>query len=115
MTKWEIKLRQFDVLVVGSGHAGAQAAIVLRQVGFAGTLAIIGEEPELPYARPPLSKDYLAGDKAFERILIRPERFWAERGITLIQGERVVLREHMDWRALAIASREDGDVCRRTG
>ena len=64
----------YDVLIVGGGHAGAQAAIALRQAGHAGTLAIVNAEPELPYERPPLSKDYLAGDKPFERLLIRPPR-----------------------------------------
>ena len=80
----------YDVLIVGGGHAGAQAAIALRQGGFAGTVAILGDEPEPPYERPPLSKDYFAGDKAFERILIRPPAFWPERNIDLLLGRRVV-------------------------
>ena len=62
----------YDIVIVGTGHAGAQAAIALRQEGFDGTIAMIGEEAYLPYERPPLSKEYLAGDKPFERILIRP-------------------------------------------
>jgi 3-phenylpropionate/trans-cinnamate dioxygenase ferredoxin reductase subunit len=79
-----------DVLIVGSGHGGAQAAIALRQQGFAGTIAIAGAEPDPPYERPPLSKDYLAGEKAFERMLIRPLAFWAERGVELLPGRTVV-------------------------
>ena len=79
-----------DVLIVGGGHGGAQAAIALRQRKFAGTIAIVGEEPELPYERPPLSKDYLSGDKPFERILIRPAAFWSERDVTMRLGRRVV-------------------------
>ncbi|WP_375394274.1 NAD(P)/FAD-dependent oxidoreductase [uncultured Sphingomonas sp.] len=79
----------YDVLIVGAGHGGAQAAMALRQHKFAGTVAMIGEEPELPYERPPLSKDYLAGDKSFERILIRPPAFWPDRAITVLTGERV--------------------------
>ena len=82
-------MSNFNVLIVGGGHGGAQAAIALRQNGFAGTLAIVGEEPELPYERPPLSKDYLAGDKAFERILIRPTAFWEERQVSMLLGQRV--------------------------
>lgn len=78
-----------DVLIVGAGHGGAQAAIALRQAGFAGTVTMIGDEPELPYERPPLSKDYLSGEKTFERILIRPAAFWAERSVTMRLGERV--------------------------
>ncbi len=69
-------MTHYDVLIVGAGHGGAQAAIALRQNKFAGSIAMIGDEPELPYERPPLSKEYLAGDKAFERILIRPAAFW---------------------------------------
>jgi 3-phenylpropionate/trans-cinnamate dioxygenase ferredoxin reductase component len=84
---------RFDVLIVGGGQAGAQAAISLRQGGFAGTIALVGDEPEPPYERPPLSKDYLAGDKPFERMLLRPEAFWAERNVALRLGARVV---HID-------------------
>ena len=81
--------QRFDILIVGAGHGGAQAAIALRQRGFAGTLAIVGEEPDPPYERPPLSKDYLAGDKPFERIMIRPAAFWAEREVAMLTGMRV--------------------------
>ncbi|HEX8625486.1 MAG TPA: FAD/NAD(P)-binding oxidoreductase [Allosphingosinicella sp.] len=79
-----------DVVIVGAGHSGAQAAIQLRQLGFAGSIALIGAEPEPPYERPPLSKEYLAGEKEFERMLTRPESFWAERGIELFLGTSVV-------------------------
>ena len=82
--------RSFDVVIVGAGHGGAQAAIALRQHGFAGSIAMVGDEPELPYERPPLSKDYLAGDKEFARILIRPAAFWDERKVTMLLGQRVV-------------------------
>ena len=80
----------FDVVIVGAGHGGAQAAIALRQNGFAGSIAIVGDEPELPYERPPLSKDYLAGEKTFERMLIRPAAFWEERRIEMLLGRRVM-------------------------
>lgn len=80
---------QFDVLIVGAGHGGAQAAITLRQLGFGGSIALIGEESELPYERPPLSKEYLSGEKPFERLLIRPAPFWAERRVILRLGRRV--------------------------
>ncbi|MBM3594932.1 MAG: hypothetical protein FJX31_03870 [Alphaproteobacteria bacterium] len=75
-----------DVLIVGGGHAGAQAAIALRQAGFVGSITIAGGEPDLPYERPPLSKDYFSGEKTFERIRIRPPEFWAERNITMALG-----------------------------
>jgi len=80
----------YDVLIVGAGHAGAQAAIALRQRKFDGTIALLGDEPELPYERPPLSKEYLAGDKPFERIMIRPAAFWGERDIAVLPGRKVV-------------------------
>ncbi|MEQ1547725.1 MAG: FAD-dependent oxidoreductase [Chakrabartia sp.] len=81
---------RYDILIVGAGHGGAQAAIMLRQQKFEGTIAIIGDEPEIPYERPPLSKDYFAGEKEFERILIRPAKFWDERDVAMLTGQRVV-------------------------
>lgn len=80
----------WDVLIVGSGHAGAQAAIMLRQLGFDGSIALLGEESDLPYERPPLSKDYLAGEKSRESLALRPAAFWPERAIDLIPGESIV-------------------------
>ena len=80
---------QYDVLIVGGGHGGAQAALSLVQGGFTGSIAILGAEREPPYDRPPLSKEYLAGEKPFERMLLRPEALWAERGITLLLGRTV--------------------------
>jgi 3-phenylpropionate/trans-cinnamate dioxygenase ferredoxin reductase component len=80
----------FDVLIVGAGHAGAQTAITLRSLGFEGTVGIVGDEPELPYERPPLSKEYLSGDKPFDRIQLRPASYWTEKNLVLIQGHRVI-------------------------
>ncbi|MDX3908978.1 MAG: FAD-dependent oxidoreductase [Sphingobium sp.] len=82
-------MSEYDVLIVGAGHAGAQAAIQLRQMGFEGSVAMLGDEKEPPYERPPLSKEYLAGDKSFDRILIRPHAFWSERKVDLLLGRRV--------------------------
>lgn len=79
----------YDVLIVGGGHAGAQAAIMLRQLKYEGSIGVIGAETHLPYERPPLSKDYFSGEKSFERIMIRPEAFWAERNIHFHLGEAV--------------------------
>ncbi|HET9428747.1 MAG TPA: FAD-dependent oxidoreductase [Allosphingosinicella sp.] len=81
---------RFDVLIVGSGHGGAQAAIALRQRGHEGSIAILTEETELPYERPPLSKDYLAGEKPFERLLFRPADFWTERKVEMLTGRRII-------------------------
>ncbi len=79
----------YDVVIVGAGHGGAQAAIALRQAKFEGSIAVIGDEPELPYERPPLSKEYFSGEKAFERIMIRPAAFWEERKVEMLLGRRV--------------------------
>lgn len=83
-------MKRFDVVIVGAGHGGAQCAIALRQQGFTGSIALIGREADLPYERPPLSKDYLSGDKPFSRLLIRPDAFWAERQIDLLLGCEVI-------------------------
>ena len=82
-------MERFDVLIVGSGHSGAQAAIALRQNGFSGSTGMVGEEPYLPYERPPLSKEYFSGEKGFERILIRPAAFWNDRAIALLPSCRI--------------------------
>jgi 3-phenylpropionate/trans-cinnamate dioxygenase ferredoxin reductase subunit len=84
-------MRRSDVLIVGGGHGGAGAALALRQHGFAGDVAIVSDEESPPYERPPLSKEYLAGEKSFERILIRPAAYWSERRIELLLGRRVVV------------------------
>ena len=82
-------MSEAEVIIVGTGHGGSQAAIALRQLGFAGAILMIGRDKELPYERPPLTKDYLAGEKPFERMLVRPEAFWVERGIALRLGVNV--------------------------
>jgi 3-phenylpropionate/trans-cinnamate dioxygenase ferredoxin reductase component len=82
-------MTQADVVIVGAGHGGAQCAIALRQNGFTGTVAMIGREPEPPYERPPLSKEYFAREKTFDRLYIRPPQFWEEKGIELILGTEV--------------------------
>ncbi len=79
-----------DVVIVGAGHAGAQCAIALRQHGFAGSIAMIGRENEPPYERPPLSKEYFAREKTFDRLYIRPPHFWGEKAIELVLGTSVM-------------------------
>nr|WP_279587914.1 FAD-dependent oxidoreductase [Sphingomonas vulcanisoli] len=76
-------------MIVGGGHGGAQAAMALRQQKFEGTIGMIGDESELPYDRPPLSKEYLSGDKPWERIVFRTAEAWAERRIDMMLGQTV--------------------------
>jgi 3-phenylpropionate/trans-cinnamate dioxygenase ferredoxin reductase subunit len=97
---------RFDVIIVGGGHGGAHAAIALRQYGFAGSIAIVSREDDPPYERPPLSKEFLAGEKSFERMLIRPPTFWEERAIALRLGRSVTALEPEDRRIVL----EDGET-----
>jgi len=82
-------MNKADVVIVGAGHGGAQAAVALRTSGFEGSIMMIGREPEMPYERPPLSKEYLARDKEFERLYIRPAQFWEDKQVTLSLGKEV--------------------------
>ncbi|NHK26478.1 FAD-dependent oxidoreductase [Parvularcula flava] len=82
-------MTSYDTLIVGAGHGGTQLAVNLHKLKYDGTIGVIGAEPHLPYHRPPLSKDYLSGEKDFERILLRPESFWEAEGLTLMRGRRV--------------------------
>lgn len=84
------QMEHADVIIVGAGHGGAQAGIALRQNGFEGRVLVIGREPEIPYERPPLSKEYLAREKTFERICIRPEKFWVDKAIEMRLSSEVV-------------------------
>jgi 3-phenylpropionate/trans-cinnamate dioxygenase ferredoxin reductase subunit len=77
------------MVIIGAGHAAGQAAASLRQEGHEGEIIIIGDEPHIPYQRPPLSKQYLSGEQGIERVYLRPEKFYADKSITLRIGERV--------------------------
>ena len=101
-------MTSFDTLIVGAGHGGAQAAIMLRQLKYAGSIGLLGDEPELPYERPPLSKEYLAGEKEFERLLIRPPVFWNERRIRHIPNVRIVAVDPEAHRATAASGETFG-------
>jgi 3-phenylpropionate/trans-cinnamate dioxygenase ferredoxin reductase component len=79
-----------DVVIVGAGQGGAHTAMFLRQQKFAGSVLVIGAEAFLPYERPALSKEYLAGDKTFDALLLRAASYWEERKVEIRLGERVV-------------------------
>jgi len=78
------------IVIVGGGQAGAQAVDNLRREGFTGRLVLIGDEPELPYQRPPLSKKYLSGELALDRLPFRHRSFYDEHRIELKLGARAV-------------------------
>lgn len=82
-------MEKADIVIVGAGHGGAQAAIALRQRGFEGSILMIGRDSEPPYERPPLSKEYLAREKEFQRIYIRPPQFWVDKDVALRLGASV--------------------------
>jgi len=84
-------MTQADVVIVGAGHGGAQVALALRTNGFEGSILMIGRESEPPYERPPLSKEYLARDKEFDRLYIRPPQFWVDKNVTLQLGTEVTV------------------------
>ncbi|WP_213231130.1 NAD(P)/FAD-dependent oxidoreductase [Caballeronia sp. NK8] len=77
-------------IIVGASHAAAQLAPSLRQEGWQGRIVVIGDEPHLPYHRPPLSKAYLLGEKDSNDLLIRAADAYAKFGIEFRLGERVV-------------------------
>ena len=81
--------RAAEVVIVGTGHAGAAAAVALRQGGYAGSITMVGEEPEIPYERPPLSKEYFSGEKTFERLALRPAKYWQDQRVEMLLGRRV--------------------------
>ncbi len=78
------------VAIVGAGQAGFQTASSLRQEGFAGRILLIGDEPVLPYQRPPLSKSYLAGESGLDELWLRPENFYEKQRIDYLPGETVI-------------------------
>lgn len=83
-------MSDYDVLVVGSGHGGVAVASTLRQLDFGGSVAIVTTDSDDPYERPPLSKEYLTGDKDFRSIHARGPDFWNEKAIDLLLGETVI-------------------------
>lgn len=89
MTERTREADRADVVIVGAGQGGAHAAMGLRSQKFEGSILVIGEDPNLPYERPALSKEYLAGEKAFEKLLLRPAAAWEERKIEYRLGTRV--------------------------
>lgn len=72
-----------SMVIVGASLSGAMAAETLRSEGFEGSVVMIGQEPELPYERPPLSKGYLLGTEEIESAFVHPESWYTENSIDL--------------------------------
>jgi 3-phenylpropionate/trans-cinnamate dioxygenase ferredoxin reductase subunit len=79
-----------EVVIIGGGLAGANAAFALRDLGFQGSVTIVADEAELPYERPPLSKEYLRGEKQVADVHVKPADDYARKRIKLVSAKRAV-------------------------
>ena len=77
------------VVVIGAGHAGGNVVSFLRQYGFEGSITLIGDEAELPYHRPPLSKGWLKGEVSPEQLLLKPQSYYQQQEINCLLGVAV--------------------------
>lgn len=94
------------ILILGAGQAGFQAASSLRAAGHTGSIALVGDEPHLPYSRPPLSKAYLTGKTDAKSLALRPESFYQDNNIDLYLGRRALAVD----RARRQVSLDDGQT-----
>ena len=83
-------MERTDVLLVGGGVASVRCARALRRHGFTGSILLVGDEPDLPYNRPPLSKELLRGDLPDELVMAEPATWYARRSVELRTGATVV-------------------------
>lgn len=93
------------VVVAGAGQGGFTVAASLRTGGYAGPVVLVGDEPGLPYQRPPLSKAYLKGDVGLDLVALRPEAFYAKQRVELVTGDRVEGIDRAAGRALLASGR----------
>lgn len=93
------------IVIIGAGQGGFQAAASLRQEGFEGEIALIGEEPGLPYQRPPLSKAYMA-DGDSQRLLLKPASFYERSSITIHDRTRAA---RIDRRRAVVATADGAE------
>lgn len=82
--------RKVDFLLVGGGMASAHCAAELRRRGAEGSIMLAGREPEPPYERPPISKEYLRGDAGREEAHVNPLSWYEENGVELLTGRNVI-------------------------
>src|ERR1700756_5485789 len=79
-----------SVVIGGAGLGGFQVGASLREMGYAGRIVIVGDEPYRPYHRPPLSKAYIIGTANDDKLAMRPETFYADKKIELLMGRQVL-------------------------
>lgn len=94
------------IVVIGAGQAGLQLVSSLREARYQGRLVLVGDEPHLPYQRPPLSKSYLLGDTTAAQLMLRPAAFFAQHAIELTRAKRASAID----RARHMVSFEDDSV-----
>ncbi len=97
--------RHVDVLLIGGGAASASCAETLRERGFAGSILLVGREPDPPYERPPGSKDYLAGTSAKEDAFLHPADWYAAHDIEL-RVRTSVMKLDTEAREAALSTKE---------
>jgi 3-phenylpropionate/trans-cinnamate dioxygenase ferredoxin reductase subunit len=92
-----------SVVIVGAGQGGFQAAAALRTEGYSGAITLLGDEPHLPYQRPPLSKGFLLGKQDLESATLRPSKYYQDQRIDFLAGERAA-RIDRESRQIVLAS-----------
>lgn len=82
--------REVDFLLIGGGMASAHCAAELRRRGAEGSILLVGREPEPPYERPPISKEYMRGEAGREDAYVNPPSWYEENGVELLTGRNVL-------------------------
>lgn len=95
------------IVIAGAGHGAGQVVATLKQQMFAGRIVLIGDEPHLPYQRPPLSKKFLAGELAAERLHFKPASFYEDPRIDVQLSTRIV---RIDRTAHAVQTADGKDI-----
>jgi 3-phenylpropionate/trans-cinnamate dioxygenase ferredoxin reductase component len=95
-----------DVVVVGAGQAAAQLAMSLRHGGFRGVIRVVGDEPYLPYQRPPLSKKFLSERPPPETLYLRAQQFWRDQDVVFELGVGVGMLDLRNRRIALVNGRE---------
>lgn len=83
-------MQEYDLIIIGTGHAGVQLGALLRQYGYAGSLLLISEDHQMPYQRPPLSKAWLKSEISDDDLALKQDRFYADHQIDLVLDTKVL-------------------------